>query len=216
MKKERLKFLGRDSGFGDFNTSAYIEHEKEFMLIDCGFTVFERLKNDFDFNKYEKIVVLITHLHNDHVGSLSQFILYIWFVYNKKITIVSKCKNIKEYLKITGVTEEEYELTDKYEDVELIRTEHVEQLDCYGIKIRDILYTGDTKTLEPFVPYLKGITEFYVDMSCNGGVHLKFEEVFDKLKNIKNKGIKIVLMHIDDLEYITKVNNNEFLIAKVE
>lgn len=216
MKKERLKFLGRDSGFGDFNTSAYIEHEKEFMLIDCGFTVFERLKNDFDFNKYEKIVVLITHLHNDHAGSLSQFILYIWFVYNKKITIVSKCKNIKEYLKITGVTEEEYELTDKYEDVELIRTEHVEQLDCYGIKIRDILYTGDTKTLEPFVPYLKGITEFYVDMSCNGGVHLKFEEVFDKLKNIKNKGIKIVLMHIDDLEYITKVNNNEFLIAKVE
>lgn len=216
MKKERLKFLGRDSGFGDFNTSAYIEHEKEFMLIDCGFTVFERLKNDFDFNKYEKIVVLITHLHNDHAGSLSQFILYIWFVYNKKITIVSKCKNIKEYLKITGVTEEEYELTDKYEDVELIRTEHVEQLDCYGIKIRDILYTGDTKTLEPFVPYLKGIAEFYVDMSCHGGVHLKFEEIFDKLKNIKNKGIKIVLMHIDDLEYITKVNNNEFLIAKVE
>ncbi len=216
MKKERLKFLGRDSGFGDFNTSAYIEHEKEFMLIDCGFTVFERLKNDFDFNKYEKIVVLITHLHNDHAGSLSQFILYIWFVYNKKITIVSKCKNIKEYLKITGVTEEEYELTDKYKDVELIKTEHVEQLDCYGIKIRDILYTGDTKTLEPFVPYLKGITEFYVDMSCHGGVHLKFEEVFDKLKNIKNKGIKIVLMHIDDLEYITKVNNNEFLIAKVE
>ena len=216
MKKERLKFLGRDSGFGDFNTSAYIEHEKEFMLIDCCFTVFERLKNDFDFNKYEKIVVLITHLHNDHAGSLSQFILYIWFVYNKKITIVSKCKNIKEYLKITGVTEEEYELTDKYKDVELIKTEHVEQLDCYGIKIRDILYTGDTKTLEPFVPYLKGITEFYVDMSCHGGVHLKFEEVFDKLKNIKNKGIKIVLMHIDDLEYITKVNNNEFLIAKVE
>lgn len=216
MKKERLKFLGRDSGFGDFNTSAYIEHEKEFMLIDCGFTVFERLKNDFDFNKYEKIVVLITHLHNDHAGSLSQFILYIWFVYNKKITIVSKCKTIKEYLKITGVTEEEYELTDKYKDVELIKTEHVEQLDCYGIKIRDILYTGDTKTLEPFVPYLKGITEFYVDMSCHGGVHLKFEEVFDKLKNIKNKGIKIVLMHIDDLEYITKVNNNEFLIAKVE
>ena len=171
---------------------------------------------DFDFNKYEKIVVLITHLHNDHAGSLSQFILYIWFVYNKKITIVSKCKNIKEYLKITGVTEEEYELTDKYKDVELIKTEHVEQLDCYGIKIRDILYTGDTKTLEPFVPYLKGITEFYVDMSCHGGVHLKFEEVFDKLKNIKNKGIKIVLMHIDDLEYITKVNNNEFLIAKVE
>ena len=30
-----LKFLGRDSGFGKENNSAYIELENRFILIDC-------------------------------------------------------------------------------------------------------------------------------------------------------------------------------------
>ena len=32
-----LKFLGKDSGFGDNNNSAYIEIENKFILIDFSF-----------------------------------------------------------------------------------------------------------------------------------------------------------------------------------
>ena len=103
MRDSVLNFLGKDSGFGDNNTSAYIEENNNLYIVDCGFTVFNKIKNMFDFNTYNNIYVIITHLHNDHAGSLSQLILYLWFIYNKKTTVISKCINIKKYLEITGV-----------------------------------------------------------------------------------------------------------------
>lgn len=81
MENSALKFIGIESGFGKNNNSAYIELDDKFILIDCGFTVFDKLKEKFDFNKYKSINVIITHLHNDHAGSLTQFILYMWYIY---------------------------------------------------------------------------------------------------------------------------------------
>ena len=153
-------------------------------------------------------------MHNDHAGSLSQFILYLWFVYNKKITVYSSCKHIKEYLEITGTTAEAYEVKESASFIEFIKTEHVQELDAYGFKMninnKIIVYTGDTKVLEPFIPYLDKCDELYVDVSKNGGVHLKFESILDKLNIIKDCNTKVFLMHIDDKEYISKINNNQF------
>lgn len=181
-----------------------------------GFTVFEKLKKQFDFKKYNEIYVIITHLHNDHAGSLSQFILYMWFVYQKKVIVVSKCEKIKEYLKITGTIIEAYEVKERIPGLEFIKTEHVDQLDSYGFYLeildKSIVYTGDTKTLQPFLPYLKNSDEFYVDISKFGGVHLKFEDVIEDLKQIKRENTQVILMHIDDIEYIKKINNGEFII----
>ena len=112
MNKETLIFLGKDSGFGEKNNSAYFEDGKSLTIIDCGFTVFQELKKKFDFDNYQNINVIITHLHNDHAGSLSQLILYLWFTFNKKTNIYSKCKNIKEYLDITGTPSDAYTLKD--------------------------------------------------------------------------------------------------------
>ena len=80
---QTLTFLGKDSGFGEKNNSSYIEIENKLILIDCGFTVFQQVKEKFDFENYETINIIITHLHNDHAGSLSQLILYLWFIYHK-------------------------------------------------------------------------------------------------------------------------------------
>lgn len=98
--------------------------------------------------------------------------------------------------------------------MEFIKTEHVKELDAYGFKLNVeghlIVYTGDTSTLKPFIPYLEKCDEFYVDVSRNGGVHIKFEDVIDELKEIKKKNVKIFLMHLDDKEYIRRLNDNEF------
>jgi len=40
MKESTLTFLGKDSGFGEKNTSAFYEDGKDFYLFDCGYTVF--------------------------------------------------------------------------------------------------------------------------------------------------------------------------------
>lgn len=214
MKKQTLSFLGRDSGFGKENNSAYIEYGNKFLLIDCGFTVFSQLKNKFNFNKYDEIDVIITHLHNDHAGTLSQFILYLYFIYNKKVNVITKCERIKEFLDITGTPEDAYELKKENEYIKFIKTEHVKYLDAYGFELninsKNIIYTGDTNTLEPFEPYLKNADEFYVDVSRFGGAHLKIDDIKTKLEEIQKNGTSVYLMHMDDVEYIRKITNNIF------
>lgn len=209
MNKETLIFLGKDSGFGEKNNSAYFEDEKSLTIIDCGFTVFQELKKKFDFDNYQNINVIITHLHNDHAGSLSQLILYLWFTFNKKTNIYSKCKNIKEYLDITGTPSDAYTLKDDSSNIKFIKTEHVKYLDSYGfsmnIKDRKIVYTGDTCTIDPFLPYLEDADEFYVDVSKFGGAHLKIDDIIRKLQELKESGININFMHMDDKKYINEV-----------
>ena len=214
MSKSILNFLGSDAGFGNNNNSAYIETKNKLILIDCGMTVFNAVKRKFDFSKYNEIEIIITHLHNDHAGSLSQFIMYLWFIYNIKAKVISACKNIKEYLKITGTPEDAYTLVNTDTNIQLIKTQHVKEIDCYGfaLKVYDktIIYTGDTNTLEPFLPYIDNANELYIDVSKNGGVHLKFEDIIQDLRYIKQKGVDVYLMHIDDKKYISECSNNEF------
>ena len=120
-------------------------------------------------------------------------------------------------MEITGTTEEAYEITDRYKDLIFIKTEHVKELDCYGFRIkikdRDIVYTGDTKNFDSFLEYMNGVTDLYIDVSKNGGVHIKFEEIIPLLTKIKRNGTNIYLMHIDDYEYINKLNNGQFNFA---
>lgn len=214
MNNSTLTFLGKDSGFGDNNNSAYIENNNDLYIIDCGFSVFSKIKNNFDFNNYNSINVIVTHLHNDHAGSLSQLVLYLWFVYNIKTNIISKCCRIKEYLEITGTPNEAYIIKSSLNNLEFIKTNHTLFLDSYGFKLKidnkNILYTGDTNTFEPFIPYVTDIDELYIDVSKFGGAHIKIDNIYDKLKELKQKNISIFLMHLDDKEYINKITNNEF------
>ena len=213
-----LKFLGSDAGFGEKNNSAYYEKNDEIYIIDCGFTVFQEIRKKIDFSKYEKINIIITHLHNDHAGSLSQVILLAWFVYNKKVTVISKCENIEKYLEITGTTREAYEVIAELNNLKFIKTQHVKELDCYGFEWivdgKKIVYTGDTYTLEPYMESLENADELYTDISKNGGVHLKLDDCYDQLKNIKQNGTNVILMHIDDKKYIKDKAKNEFVIIE--
>lgn len=205
-----LTFLGLDAGFGKKNNSAYIktneDEGKKLTLIDCGFTVFEQVKAKFDLNSYDKIDVIITHLHNDHAGSLSQLVLYLCLNYNKKVRILSKCKNLAKYLEITGTPADSYELQQSAKNVEFIKTQHVKYLDAYGFKMevkgKKIVYTGDTNTLEPFLPYLQDADEFYVDASRYGGAHLRITDVSSQLRKIETNGTQVYLMHIDDKKFV--------------
>lgn len=216
MKNSTLTFIGRDSGFGNRNNSAYYETKDKLILIDCGFTVFNEIKDKFNFNNYRDINIIITHLHNDHAGSLSQMILYLWFIYHKKVTVVSKCNRIRDYLDITGTPRDGYELKDNIENVKFIKTEHSPCLDSYGFEIildnKRIIYTGDSSTMEPFMPYIKHANELYIDVSRNGGVHIKLEDVIGLLERIQDNGTNVFLMHLDDKKYIKNVTENKFSI----
>lgn len=72
----KIKFLGTGGAF-DYkygNSSALVEFKGKKILLDCGNSVYPRLRqsnlaNDIDY-------IMITHLHDDHVGSLNTIILH--------------------------------------------------------------------------------------------------------------------------------------------
>ena len=75
---------------------------------------------------------------------------------------------------------------------------------------KTIIYTGDTKTLVPFLPYIDDADELYVDVSKNGGVHLKIDDIMQDLSKIKHNKTNVYLMHIDDRTYVYEKCNGEF------
>jgi len=206
MKK--LRFLGIDTGFGLSNTAAYIIRNNNLLLIDCGNTVFSKLfKMDTDskfLNNKNKIEVIITHMHDDHVGSLSMLVLYCYHQLGKKITIYTKCESLTKRLQIAGVPLEAFEIKES-DEITFIKTDHAQELDCYGFTMmvdnKRIVYTGDTRTLEPFIKYINGNCELYVDVSYYASkAHLYFKDIKNKLLDFANRGIDVFLMHIDSID----------------
>ena len=57
-----------------------------------------------------------------------------------------------------------------------------------------------------------GVTadELYVDVSKNGGVHLKIDDIMQDLREIKHNKTNVYLMHIDDRTYVYEKCNGEF------
>lgn len=109
--------------------------------------------------------------------------------------------------------------------LDIIDTDHAPELygKCFGYRfcIDDsyIIYTGDTCSLENFMPYIKwkncSHTEFYVDCSLHyGKVHLKWENIKDQLKNMADSGIKVYLMHMDDEEEMKKQDLGNICMAQ--
>lgn len=78
-----IKFVGTGGAFESSltNSSAIVTFKGKNFLIDCGHSVFPKLNL---LNLAATIdAVLITHLHDDHVGSLSSFILYHTIILQK-------------------------------------------------------------------------------------------------------------------------------------
>ena len=67
-----LEFLGIESSFNaeEDNTSAFFVEREEMFLIDCGETVYKSLIRNELLENVGTINIIITHTHDDHIGSL--------------------------------------------------------------------------------------------------------------------------------------------------
>jgi len=75
----QIKFIGTGGAFEPayYNAAAILNFREKTILIDAGFTVYPRLVAlnllfSFDY-------ILLTHLHNDHCGSLANILLHRHF-----------------------------------------------------------------------------------------------------------------------------------------
>lgn len=94
LQELQLKVIGSGGAFNprEGNSSFVISRagSKRKYLVDCGSTVYAELKK---FDLVDKIdYVCITHLHDDHIGSLSTFIFDRWFLHQKRTIILTHPK----------------------------------------------------------------------------------------------------------------------------
>lgn len=226
-----LKFIGRGSAFNvkEGNNSAYINKNKEFILIDCGEGVFKRIIENNLLDNIESVRILITHLNADHVGSLSTLIFYCYYM--KKITpiIYYPNKDIKELMKLMGHHKEyifqEVEVNTTFNisnlKVKFIPVAHMKIMECYGLNISDgdkrIYYSGDSNDIQKkIINELNEIDEFYQDTCMaeyEGNIHLSLRKLYELIPEKYRS--KVYCMHIDNNDLIEKARKLGFNIAEV-
>ncbi|MDE6789979.1 MAG: MBL fold metallo-hydrolase [Ruminococcus sp.] len=220
-----LKFLGRGSAFADEHNSAFFVHDNDLILIDCPATTFQKVKKMKGLSQFENIFILVTHTHGDHSGGIGTMLQYAWFALNKKVTVVAPSEQVENDLNILlrnieGCEKKWFSITtagelNKKWLVSSVPTRHTETLDgrCFGYHLKingkNVVYTGDTEVLAPFLLLLKNGDYLYTEASYyKSGVHLHINDILPELVNLAKNGINVYLMHLDDEEEIEKIIEN--------
>ena len=101
---------------------------------------------------------------------------------------------------------------DKRWFISAVPTVHVKPLEgrCFGyhlnVRGNNVVYTGDTATLEPFRPLLKSGSFLYTEAAFyKSGVHMHLEEMLDEYTGLAENGVHVYLMHLDAEEEIKKM-----------
>ncbi len=140
----------------------------------------------------------------------------------KKVIVVAPSEAVKEDLLlllmcVEGCEKEWFNIVtadelDKKWLVSAIATSHVEPLEgkCFGYHLKvngtNVIYTGDTATLEPFISLLKKGSYFYTEAAYHkSNVHIYLKDSLPVLLKLAEKGICVYLMHLDVEEEIIKM-----------
>ena len=208
-----LEFLGRGSAFAPENNNAYFIDGGDLVLIDCSMNTLQRaIALCRSLQELRRIYVLVTHTHSDHISGIGMLIHYAYFMLGVPVTIAASSDEVAADLRylcehLDGCEPASFDIADaaslKWVKA-VIPTSHVAALEgrCFGFHLDvqgcDIVYTGDTNTLDPFLPYITPDTVLYSEISAVfSPVHLYIGSAIDRLKALSDSGTKIYLMHID-------------------
>lgn len=218
-----LRFLGRGSAFHTNNNSAFFTAGSSLVLLDCPTSAFHKLRHrgvdTLAGCKADKVIVLVTHTHTDHVGGIGMLVHYCYYVLHLPVEIVAPNREVAEdvgYLlrRLDGCNENGYKLLTA-DDVSYdwivspIPTTHTPELEgrCFGwcleIAHQRVVYTGDTCIFEPYLEYLTQGAYLYTEISAyDETVHLGLDKLLAYADVLQQKQIKVYLMHLDNEQVI--------------
>lgn len=235
----QLHFLGYGSAFRPEwgNTSAFCAEEGRLLLLDCGETVFSRLKQSGLLADAPQVYAAISHLHGDHCGSLGTLALYCYFVLRRPMILVvpgageeAYIRQLRGLMDTFGVYPEYYtvladqELTGfmSFRRFRYVRTEHDPKMTCFSFALDTpeggVFYSADsatTKALEAFLREHPAPEALYMESTLQTGtVHLPLERLAEVIPP-RLRGITH-LMHLSDERLFTAGAALGFQIEKAE
>ena len=153
-----LNFLGRGAAFypAEGNTNAYFTIGDDLFFMDFGESAFAKAVKRLALESRGRIVVLLTHLHADHVGSLASLLSYSYCVLKKRVLVVHPVDTVVELLRLQGIAPSFYEYAAALPEAfplqaEALEVRHAEDMRCFGYFLtwqgERIFYSGDTNRL---------------------------------------------------------------------
>lgn len=138
---------GLTSELGNTSFLIWNDDESEAVLMDCGSMVYAKLK-ELEQTSGRQIVSKITsvgisHLHNDHAGSLGTFLCQRWFSNNEK-TKITGVETLEGYMKLIEPARTRLAIAGADDRIKTFPTFHEEDLPSCALYFDGVLYSGDT------------------------------------------------------------------------
>lgn len=214
----KLHFLGYGSGhnpaFG--SNSAYIKLPGDGMLLlECGESTLRNIMGVRYFHKIKYMTIILSHTHSDHSGSLGTLIPRVYSETGRPVNLLYGSRRqrseIAGLLKNFGVPRSCYRLLpvtvthrlnfDLRQElfggallvVDMERTQHVKELDCFSITI---VQSGDSETATPLI-YWSGDTS-----DPFGAVAALLMDKKSLVYHEANSGVGSQHMNIDEFDRI--------------
>jgi len=234
--KNMIRFIGTGNAFSIKNNNSFDfqlfakENNLARFIYEIPMTTCKEFINGVNNGiniKDDRYIIMISHLHEDHVGGLATFLQYLYFslgidIYNKdKLIIICPNKEeMKDYLRLTmgGNNLNKLNIIDHLVDIEELRdfkkvkiipvlVNHVEGINSCGFitKVDDIIsfyYTGDCNNIPEEIRILfnnKKIDFMISELSDKpNSVHLDIS-YFDKYFDAHDiENGRIIFTHLTD------------------
>ncbi len=230
----QINFIGTGGAFDIHvgNSAAILTLNDKKILIDCGNTTFANLMSSNLVDNLDYI--LITHLHDDHVGSLTTLIFYhYFFVKTHKIKLLVPQKFYDELFNYISFSLKdpnlfiEIELLEGFKGIKAIDTigKHFFDMQTYAFDFEDesdrIVFSGDLNDPELILKYLNENpsnkkTIVFHDLSFNElakSAHCFYKDLFPLSNNYELYGYHCnPIFNPEDNVIPLVFNNKQFMI----
>ena len=221
-----LTFIGIGSAFATelHNCSAYYKENKKLILIDCGENIFEQILKLNILNDVNKLDIILTHFHSDHVGSLGSLLFYCDKIGLNNVNIIyPNLKKLNLLIKLFGVEKCNFKIVKPIDYKEFYIREYPQEhsfMESFGYLIeingKVIYYSGDTKSISKEILKLlldNKIDYFYQDVRKDlNEYHISIDELSAVIP--KQFWKKINCMHFNSIEEMLEIESRGFSIVK--